>query len=118
MSIKLTNFIHVQNQSSKLCVSSKDLNIDNIEGRLTEFESINNSTLKVKVKKKAICCKITTSVNTTQGVAKRGEWPSGPASSISLTEVKHGCVRSETGWATFQMNDQKTAHSAVLWKRR
>ena len=37
----------------------------------------------------------------------RGEWPSGPASSISFTEVKHGCVRSETGWATFQMNDQK-----------
>ena len=37
----------------------------------------------------------------------RGEWPSGPASSISLTEVKHGCVRSETGWVTFQMNDQK-----------
>ena len=29
-----------------------------------------------------------------------GEWPSGPASSISLTEVKHGCVLSETGWAT------------------
>ena len=43
----------------------------------------------------------------------RGEWPSGPASSISFTEVKHGCVRSETGWATFRMNDQ-TAHSAVL----
>ena len=40
----------------------------------------------------------------------RGEWPSGPASSISFTEGKHGCVRSETGWATFQMNDQ-TAHS-------
>ena len=32
----------------------------------------------------------------------QGEWPSGPDSSISLTEVKHGCVRSETGWATFQ----------------
>ena len=32
ISIKLTNFVHVQNQSSKLCVSSKDLNIDNIEG--------------------------------------------------------------------------------------
>ena len=46
----------------------------------------------------------------------RGEWPSGPASFISFTEVKHGCVRSETGWATFQMNDQKTAHSAVLRK--
>ena len=49
---------------------------------------------------------------------QRGEWPSGPASSISFTEVKHGCVRSETGWATFQMNDQKTAHSAVLRKGR
>ena len=48
----------------------------------------------------------------------RGEWPSGPASSISFTEVKHGCVRSETGWATVQMNDQKTAHSAVLRKGR
>ena len=48
----------------------------------------------------------------------RGEWPSGPASSISFTEVKHGCVRSETGWATFQMNDQKAAHSAVLRKGR
>ena len=46
------------------------------------------------------------------------EWPSGPASSISFTEVKHGCVRSETGWVTFQMNDQKTAHSAVLRKGR
>ena len=45
------------------------------------------------------------------------EWPSGPASSISFTEVKHGCVRSETGWATFRMNDQ-TAHSAVLRKGR
>ena len=32
----------------------------------------------------------------------RSEWPSGPASSISLTEVKHGCVRSETGWASFR----------------
>ena len=31
-----------------------------------------------------------------------------PASSISLTEVKKGCVRSETGWATFQMNDQNS----------
>ena len=46
----------------------------------------------------------------------RGKWPSGPAKAISFTEVKHGCVRSETGWATFQMNDQKTAHSAVLRK--
>ena len=36
----------------------------------------------------------------------RGEWPSGPASFISFTEVKHGCVRSETGWVTFRMNDQ------------
>ena len=48
----------------------------------------------------------------------RGEWPSSPASSISFSEVKHGCVRSETGWVTFQMNDQKTAHSAVLRKGR
>ena len=37
---------------------------------------------------------------------RRVEWPSGPASSISFTEVKHGCVPSETGWATFWMNDQ------------
>ena len=36
----------------------------------------------------------------------RGEWSSGPASSIGLTEVTHGCVRSENGWATLQMNDQ------------
>ena len=43
------------------------------------------------------------------GVKQRGEWPSGPTSSISLTEVKHGCVRSETGWATFQMNDQNSS---------
>ena len=43
----------------------------------------------------------------------RGEWPSGPASSISFAEVKHGCVRSETGWVTFRMNDQ-TAHSGTL----
>jgi len=28
----------------------------------------------------------------------RGEWPSGPASSISLTEIKHGSLQSETGW--------------------
>ena len=48
----------------------------------------------------------------------RGEWPSGPASSISFTEVKHGCVRSKSGLATFQMEDQKTAHSAVLRKGR
>ena len=41
----------------------------------------------------------------------RGEWPSGPASSISLTEVKHGYVRSETGWATSQMNDQNSSLS-------
>ena len=39
----------------------------------------------------------------------RGEWPSGPASSISFTEAKHGCVRSETGWATFRMNDQNSS---------
>ena len=31
---------------------------------------------------------------------KLGEWPSGLASSISLTEVEHGCVQSETRWAT------------------
>ena len=48
----------------------------------------------------------------------RGEWPSGPASSINFTEVKHGCVRSDTGWATFQTNDQKIAHCAVLRKGR
>ena len=36
------------------------------------------------------------------------EWPSGPASSISLSEVKHGCVRPETEWVTFQMNDQNS----------
>ena len=44
--------------------------------------------------------------------------PSGPAKAISFTEVKHGCVRLETGWATFQINDQKSAHSAVLRKGR
>ena len=38
-----------------------------------------------------------------------GEWPGGLTSSISFTEVKHGCVRSETGWATFQMNDQNSS---------
>ena len=27
------------------------------------------------------------------------------------TEVKHGCVRSETGWVTFQMNDQNSSLS-------
>ena len=27
----------------------------------------------------------------------RGEWPSGPASSINFTEVKDGCVRSKNG---------------------
>ena len=26
--------------------------------------------------------------------------------SASLTEGKYGCVRSESGWVTFQMNDQ------------
>ena len=40
---------------------------------------------------------------------KWGEWPSGPVSSISFTEIKHGCVRSETGWVTFQMNDQNSS---------
>ena len=68
MRIKLKNVVYVQNQSSKLCVSSKDLNIDNIEGWLTEFQSINNDAPKAKVKMKAICCKITTGVNTTQGI--------------------------------------------------
>ena len=38
-----------------------------------------------------------------------GEWPSGPARSISFTEVKHDCVRSEGGWATFRMNDQSSS---------
>ena len=38
--------------------------------------------------------------------ARQREWPGGPASSISLTEIKHGCERSETGWATLQLNDQ------------
>ena len=38
-----------------------------------------------------------------------GEWPSGPANSISSTEVKDGCVPSETGWATFHMNDQNSS---------
>ena len=33
--------------------------------------------------------------------------PSGSTKTISFTEVKHGCVRSKTGWATFQINDQK-----------
>ena len=36
-----------------LCFSSKDVKIDNLEGWLIEFQSINNVTLKVKVKKKA-----------------------------------------------------------------
>ena len=42
-------------------------------------------------------------------IVLRSEWPSGPASSISLTEVKHGCVWSETGWVTFQMKDQNSS---------
>ena len=37
----------------KLCFSSKDVKIDNLEGWLIEFQSINKVTLKVKVKKKA-----------------------------------------------------------------
>ena len=41
-------------------------------------------------------------------VQMQGEWPSGPASSTSLTKVKHGCVQSDSGWATFQMNDQNS----------
>ena len=49
---------------------------------------------------------------------ERGEWLSSPANYISFTKVKHGCVRSETGWATLQINDQKTAHSAVFRKGR
>ena len=44
----------------------------------------------------------------------RGEWPSGPASSINLTEVKHGCIWSKTGWATFQMNSQNSSFSRPL----
>ena len=40
---------------------------------------------------------------------RRGEWPSGPAIFISFTGVKHDCVRSETGWATFRMNDQNSS---------
>ena len=44
----------------RLCVSSKDLNIDNIEAWLIECQSINNTALKVKVKKKAVCCNATT----------------------------------------------------------
>ena len=39
----------------------------------------------------------------------RSEWPSGQASSISLTAVKHGCILSENGWATFQMNIQNNS---------
>jgi len=39
----------------------------------------------------------------------RVDWPSGQASSMSLTEVKHGCVQSETGWVTLQMNDQNSS---------
>ena len=46
-----------------------------------------------------------------------GEWSSGPASSISLAEVRHGCVRSETGWVTSRWTT-KTAHSTVLRKGR
>ena len=37
----------------KLSFSSKNLNIDNIEGCLIKFQLINNATLNVKVKKKA-----------------------------------------------------------------
>ena len=43
-----------------------------------------------------------------RGAQEARAWPSHPASSISFTEVKHGCVRSETGWATFQLNDQNS----------
>ena len=39
---------------------------------------------------------------------ERDEWPSGSANFINFTEVKHGCVRSETGWGTFRMNDQNS----------
>ena len=38
----------------------------------------------------------------------RGEWPSGPASSVSLTEVKYGCAWSKTGWASSR-NDQNSS---------
>ena len=36
----------------KLCFASKDVTVDNIEGWLIEFQTMNNVTLKVKVKKK------------------------------------------------------------------
>ena len=39
----------------------------------------------------------------------RGEWPSGLASSISGAVVNHGCVRSESGSATFHINDQNSS---------
>ena len=42
-------------------------------------------------------------------VMQQGEWPSSPASYISFTEVKHGCVWSEAGWVTFQVNDQNSS---------
>ena len=45
-----------------------------------------------------------------------GEWPSGPANSISFTEVKHGCVGSGTAWVTFQLKDENS--STVLRKER
>ena len=57
------------------------------------------------------CWKITAVLLQSKQSKLWGEWPSGPASSISLTEVKHGCVRLETGWATFQMNDQNSSLS-------
>ena len=37
------------------------------------------------------------------------EWPSGLASSISLTEVRHVCVRSGAGWVAFQMNSHNNS---------
>ncbi len=45
-------FLATSKSKFKLCFSSKDLTIDNIEGWLIEFQTINSVTLKVKVKKK------------------------------------------------------------------
>ena len=61
------NAFHTTSKSKfKICFSSKDLKIDNIKGWLIEFQ-INNVTVKTKVKRrqqKAICCRLTTGVNT------------------------------------------------------
>jgi len=42
------------------------------------------------------------------------EWPSDEvggqtAQPVPLTEVRHGCIWSETGWATSQMKDQNSS---------